>query len=307
MATEYLTYPSTPAFNETPDGNITTFTFDTPCIEDTLIILHGGLVWKDITYTDSTTIEFDVAPPAGTEVYISSGFFGTVPAVTSDYTDYIARLVLMLQDNTGMLSSGSLILCLLNAVYEYSRIRPQRVVEDIAGTDLYTLALPAQWELDISRVTAIEMILTYDDDEEAVTLIDPTAYEVYVNPDESLLRSGSRWSSQYTYRVRYTISQQFAPEIVTIPVVDRNAIIYLAASDACYAIAAYANQNIDNTFTGATVDRSNRKSEAEIWQGFAKDYEKKWRFAMGLPDKPLSGGAITSFTWKRKNRKMLFH
>jgi phage gp36-like protein len=75
----YKTYPNTPAFNETPNGVLTTFTFDEACVTGTLTVLQGSLPWTDYTYTNPTTLEFGTAPPAASgagDLYILSGWFG---------------------------------------------------------------------------------------------------------------------------------------------------------------------------------------------------------------------------------------
>jgi len=75
----YLTYPDTPDFNETPNGVLTTFTFDTACVSGTLTVMQGSLIWTDYTYTNTQTLEFGTAPqPASGSggLFILSGWFG---------------------------------------------------------------------------------------------------------------------------------------------------------------------------------------------------------------------------------------
>lgn len=307
MATEYLTYPQTPEFNETPDGNNTTFTFDTACVENTLVILHGGMIWRDFTYTDTQTLEFDVAPPAGETIVISSGFFGTAAVISSDYTSYLTQLRLMIQDRLTVLTDAELLICIIQAVYDYSKIRPQAAVENLTGVDGYELELPSAWDTDISRIFEIASVIDQGD-EEIIAIIDPTSYQLYEAPDRTVIRFAFRVSSAYTYRIRYTQAQEFRPELVTIPSTDQKAIIYLAASQGCLIMAAYANQNVEHTLGSATVNRYRGKSEAEIWRLLAKDYQAQWRVEMDLPKEGNKNpAAISSIQWKVQNNAKLFH
>ncbi len=306
---EYKTYPNTPAFNETPDGIITTFTVDDAFIVNTLVVVHGGMIWKGITTPDTTTIEFDVAPPAGESVYISSGFFGT-GNTSATYHGYLALLSTLLQDNIAVLSEGEQITFLQAAIQAYTKFRPFPYVTDSVGNDTYTLALPNNWDAEYSVLNAIEYFLTTVP--ETLLVLPPDEYEKYTSPTDTVIRGVvAKFASNYTYRIRYAIQHTFTPETCTIPQKDQEAIYFLAASKACLALAANVIPVIDQEFGNTIIENQRgRKSQAEEYQTLAREYEKKWRIAMDLPigiDQQPPIAAMATMEWQGSGKGKLLH
>lgn len=215
--------------------------------------------------------------------------------------ELLTQLATRLQDNTPTpyLNPAARLELLQNAVVEYSKYRPQQMIDEQVGNNTIYLRLPTDWDAVSSRVQALEEV----DQQDHVVMFPADDYVVYRDKTQTYLRLAYESVSQYTYRLRYTKPHTLTTESCSVPTADTSAILDMAASEGCLRLAAATIPNFDNTMSGAIVTR---KSQAQEYRDLAAQYFQRWLRVMGLPKDPIQGGVMTQATMHYTNPRRIF-
>lgn len=201
--------------------------------------------------------------------------------------DLRTRLDQMLQDAAERLSSAARDAAIFQAISDYSRDRPWRVVLDIAGAGSYDLALPADWVAGFSHIVSIE----YPAGRREPVLLESGAWTLYTSPAGTLLRLLEVTpQSGETVRISYTL-----PHLVdgtTLPAQDLDAVADLAAAIAFEKRATLVAEARDPTLA---ADLVGSRARAEDFAGRAREARRRYNERMGKEGQP--GAATGAADW----------
>jgi len=168
------------------------------------------------------------------------------------------------------------------AVSRYSKDRPRRLVADVDGVtdaESYSLADLASWADGFSSVTKVEYPIG--------TPLNSQDWSVYEGTSEQFLSfEYDEPEDDEQFRVHYTGMHIATSETGTITAPDDEAVIRMAASHFCEALAALYALNTDSTIMSDSVDH---RSQADYFLRLARQHGSAYERHMGLAkDSPLS-------------------
>jgi hypothetical protein len=196
------------------------------------------------------------------------------------------------RDTAGIITPAQRGRAIDDAVTAYSRVRPRPRIQTITGDGIaVTFALAADFEESVSRITAIE----YPVDRQEPEFLDASDYQLYRDPTTAVLKLrllsmvlGSGVKAYLSYPARHILNEGGTPPNDTIPVADRGAVAYKAASILFRELAGYAAQTTQATLTADSVDRL---SQVERYLALAKECDGQYARALGMT---LDGVAAAS-------------
>ncbi|MBF0248039.1 MAG: hypothetical protein HQL36_08215 [Alphaproteobacteria bacterium] len=191
----------------------------------------------------------------------------------------------LVRDDSGEIAVADRDQALALAVIRYSTDRPRTVVEAVVSAGGVFLDLPAGWEADFSRLTAV-----YLADGDDVT-------EINAVLDRGLsgwrIRLGMSLVAGETAHVRFTIAHLLDADTDTVPLKDREAVSGWAAALLLEQLSSLYSGNRQPTINADAVD----------WQSKGRDYAmraKRLRESyldhLGIdPKRTVPAGAVVNF------------
>ncbi len=140
------------------------------------------------------------------------------------------------------------------ALNRYSKLRPDKLVEDVAGSGTSDLDLPEGWVDEFSTIKSIE----YPVGDNPESILDADEYALYRSPDgeKIRLRSDSPAATEVV-RIAYTVPRS----ATTVPAVDVEAVCSLAAALCLEDLANAAVQTADPTMSADVVNYRTKSGE----------------------------------------------
>jgi hypothetical protein len=146
----------------------------------------------------------------------------------------LVQLDRLIQDDTDLLDNDTRTAHLLDAVKQYERHRPQKIAQAYTGSGAYDYDLPTSWSQELSEILSIE----YPSGEQSPTYIATSRYGVYNNGTTKKLRFYvDTPSASEGFIVNYTTAHTLSSAANTVPDKDQYAVVTLAASICCTALA----------------------------------------------------------------------
>ncbi|MFQ5692995.1 MAG: hypothetical protein ACE5IM_08140 [Nitrospinota bacterium] len=230
--------------------------------------------------------------------------------------DINALVVRKIQDKGSFLSGADIDKLIDEAVKEYSRHRPQVVVEDESGDGGFDYrltgpgAILASWEKGFSDVR--KLVYPVDDTSATEAVIDEDAFAVITKvvagaADDYLRFLSATPSAGETFRVFYTARHVLDATASSLPVADDEAVANLAAAFCLEVIAARYLSARDPSLDADVTDYRSRVDES---RRLAEKFRRAFLDHMGIPEAggPPGAGAIVDtdlgFQWRRP---FLFH
>ncbi len=160
------------------------------------------------------------------------------------------------------------------ALNRFSKHKPDTKVEDIVGNGTNDYDLPAGWVDEFSNIKSIELPIG----DVPETLLDADTYSLYETPTGFKIRLlDDKPPATQSFRINHTIPRTIA----TIPPVDVDAFVMLAAGFCCEELSnAYAPTG-DSTIGADSVDH---KSKSHDYGIRAKRLMKLYREHLNLKD-----------------------
>lgn len=175
--------------------------------------------------------------------------------------------------DTQLLSDTEIDSYVVAATNRLSLLMPRVAVEDATADGTNTLALPAGFDTDFSRIAHIETPTGNN----PPTIMDPRWYFIYQSPSGYSIRFiSSAPGNGDTVRIAYTATRAFAAVAAdtTVRDIDFEAVCALATSLGAEAIAGkYARQH--EPIIGADVS-SHQATKVEEWQRIATRFRTQW-------------------------------
>lgn len=176
----------------------------------------------------------------------------------SQLSAFDAKLVVILQDKAAMLTSGDRQACILEAVSRYSQDRPRVLAVEIPGDGGYDYDLPADWEEGFSSARQVE----YPAGEQQPAILDDNDWMLYQAAAAKKLRFlAESPATGDTILFTYTVRHQVTAEASTIPAADQDAVVNLAGSRCCHALALRYAQTSEPTITADAVNYGSKSGE----------------------------------------------
>lgn len=197
----------------------------------------------------------------------------------SDYETLVASLV---RDTDSQLSTSQIQNAIALAVYEYSKRKPDKKVQDVTGDGTRLLPLPAAWQDDFSHIRTIE----YPIGDVPPTLLE--GYSLYESPGATQILLKSAVASGENARVTFTIRHQVDAVTDTITIDDREAVASYAAALGCQQLASLYSGDQDSTIQSDSVDHQGKASR---YSSRARELRARFYQQLGIdPKKNVAAG-----------------
>lgn len=194
------------------------------------------------------------------------------------------------------------------AIKRYSKHRPGIKVADIVGNGTHDYTLPTGWNNEFSGIKSIE----YPLGDVPATMLDNDEYEIYQSPSEKKIRLlNYAPAATASFRVGFTILRTDT----TIPDVDVDALVSLAAALCCEDLSTAHVQSGDNSINADSVNYRTKSSE---FAARGKKLMQLYKEHLGIKDDdvtpaasavidldmkyPGGGERLTHSRWGRKRR-----
>jgi hypothetical protein len=170
------------------------------------------------------------------------------------------------------------------ALKRYSNDRARILVADIPGAGTHDYPLPAGWNDGFSTVDSVE----YPAGQVPECILDPRDYRLYQDPEGLKLRILSTTPGEgTTIRLSFTALHS----MVTVPEVDQDAVVNLAASFCLRRLAALFLQTGEPMINADVVNYRSKGDEATRR---ANDLEKQYKNYLGLKDGDTTPAAMVT-------------
>lgn len=192
----------------------------------------------------------------------------------SDYRTITSRLI---RDDSGRIDQDDLDDAIEQAVVQYSKDRPRKLVEDVTADGSTWLDLPESWQDGISALVSLE----YPVGEDPLSYLEE--FDIYQGPEaEQIYLHGEAPADGAAVRATFTVLHEVVADADSIPITDRQAVCCLAASLLCEQLAtAYAGDR-DSTILSDSVDH---QSKSRDFATRANQLRKRYTDFIGIEDK----------------------
>lgn len=270
-------FRSNQTFQESPDGIIQRFTTSQAFFLETLIVVEDGKLRIDFSVLDEYTLEFATPPPLGSSLSWS-GEVGGEKTLQDALEDLSERI----HDDETKLSDSSLMACLSDAAFEYSKNFPMKGIVFGHGS---CIDFPMTWIEGFSMVS------------EVVTLEETTLISVDLDLNIQRSLSGKVFEivdadDVAVYGIVFT-----RPQTIESITAYRGELLDLAASKALKKMAAAYIQEREESLGAIDLPRLPKPLE---YQRLAGEFFKSWSSFMSSQ----VGGCLQS--WQRES-DLLFH
>jgi len=198
--------------------------------------------------------------------------------------DYQTRLAALLRDSAGEISDKQRDTALLDAVRAYSRYRPHLKVTDVAGEGSRLIALPPDFDPDISKIQSLEY---------PIGALPPALiprHDIYHSPDAVKIVLPVTVMATEQVRVAYTACHRVDGARDTVSVGDMAAVCQYAAGALFDQLAALHAGDQDATIASDSVDHQSR---ADVYRRQAASSRKGFYRHLGVnPDSTPPAGVV---------------
>jgi hypothetical protein len=204
----------------------------------------------------------------------------------SSLTDIRANVIAIVADDAGKLVNPTdYDRAITAALLRYTKDKPFRVIEDIAGDGLGQFNLPSSWSPEFSSVVSVE----YPIGDRPPTLMDPEEYLVLDRA--AMIQLVSDFTASYAIRVTITAIRTGDD----VPDIDVAALENLAAAHALEQLANAYAQTGDSTINADAVNYRSKPSE---FAARAKRYAQYYKDQMGIKedDTVMAASAVTDMS-----------
>lgn len=189
------------------------------------------------------------------------------------------------------LGEPDIILAIGQGMKTYSRHKPRRVVEDVAGDGGFDYPVSGLgcWSDEFSVVKQIEYPV--DDTYQTADVLQEEEWQVYEKPTGKEIRFlEEEPASDESFRVTYTGLHTCTDEACTVPTIDEEAVQALCAS--CFAdmLSTCFAQTGDSTIEADVVDH---KSKSEQYSSRAKALRRLYYDHMGVKEGVPRAASVT--------------
>lgn len=188
------------------------------------------------------------------------------------FGDWLTLLDARIQDTAVKLSVFEKNSAIAEAVKRYSLDSPRERVQTIVGTGIaFTFALAADFEDGFSQVRSVEYPVGQQDPE----YLDENSYRLYLDPSTGVLKLRlldlvipTTQTAYVVYTTQHSVT--VSPAADTVPVIDRESTVSLAASVCARQLAMLYAQTSDSTLGAESVAYRAKSYE---YLALAKDLE----------------------------------
>lgn len=206
----------------------------------------------------------------------------------ADFQGWVAAKV---QDDSGKITATERDQFIQEAVTAYSQDRPLVKVADLAGDGGYDYDLPSDFLIGFSVIRSVE----YPAGQRVPVIIERGSYRLYHTASATTLRFLENTpQSGETARVTYTALHVVDATSSTIPGADEDAVVSLAASFYCRALAAYYAQTGDPTLGADVV---NYRTKAQEYTALADRLERLYRTHVGRREGETTSAMSRTVDW----------
>jgi hypothetical protein len=196
-----------------------------------------------------------------------------------------------IQDSEEVLSAEARSTALREALKDYQRYRPRRLVTDIIGNGGSDYPLPSSWVMDQSLIDSIEF--PYGD--VPPVYLDEADYVLYQSVSTTVLRLLTVTPSvTQTLRILFTTQHQLTETTSSIPASDEAAVANKAASLCCLWLAAHYAQQGQAT---VRADSTQHDSKVRQYRDLSKDFLELYHNHLGIGDDVDVAAASAVLDW----------
>lgn len=198
----------------------------------------------------------------------------------------------LLRDDANRITDTQRDTAITTAVARYSKDRPRKKVEDLIAPGGNLLPLPAAWEIDYSRVGALE----YPIGSVPPNLISSQDFSMYATPSGETIMVRDSLPVSAIVRTTYSIAHEVTVSADTVPMGDREPVCCLAAASLCDQLAGLYSGDSDSTIQADSV---NHQSKAAEFASRAKALRKRYLDELGIDAKKnVAAGEIVDMNLK---------
>lgn len=203
-------------------------------------------------------------------------------------TDYQTLTDNLVRDDSGEIADADRNLAISLAVIRYSTDRPRAMIEAVVSAGGPLLDLPAGWEPEFSRLTAVEIPDAANPDAEA-TPIDAMVEQGLAGPR---IRLAVSLADGQTAHVRFTVAHVLDVDDDTIPARDREAVAGWAAALLFEELASLYSGHRQPTIQADSVDW---QSKGRDFAARAKRLRESYLNHLGIDQKrTVAAGAVVN-------------
>ena len=222
----------------------------------------------------------------------------------STVEDFQSQVAAKVQDDSGKISATERDQFIQEAVTAYSQDRPLIKVADLAGDGGYDCDVPSDFLAGFSVIRSVE----YPAGQRSPAIIERGSYRLYRTVSATTLRLLENTpQSGETVRVTYTALHVVDDEGSTVPGHDEDAVVSLAASFYCRALAAYYAQTGDPTLGADVV---NYRTKAQEYSALSDRLERLYRTHIGRQEGETASAMSRTMDWDTElswGKDYLFH
>lgn len=175
-----------------------------------------------------------------------------------DLATFRSKVERLIKDGGAVLDVDDLDFAIGEAVRRYSRVKPLKVVADIAGSGAFDYDLPEPFDPQFSVLELVE----YPAGEREPVYVDPLDRTLYESPAGTKLRFlADAPPVGATIRVTFSAMHTVTGTATSIPSVHFDVIHLIGASLACEALASHYSNVGDSTLRADSVDHKSKASE----------------------------------------------
>lgn len=227
---------------------------------------------------------------------------------------------------TSILTSADVDAFIQEAALAYSRVKPRRLIENVAGDGGFDYVLTGTnkkvtaWSDGFSEIR--RLIFPVDDSAQTENVVDEDDFAIVAKLDGANMEKWLRFLADSPlatekFRITYTAPHTVDAQGSSIPAADEEAVVNKAASLSCEAIAAYYANRSESSLGSDAIDFGDK---AEAYQGQARIYRKEYEAHLGIGsegekaaakaasvvsdlDLPPSWSGGRSFLWHGRRRR----
>jgi len=171
-------------------------------------------------------------------------------------SDLIHQVEMQFRDSADKIGPDDQEAAALAAVISYSKVRPRSLVKDVTSAGGQLLDLPEGWD-ESSTITTIE----YPVGDFPPTMLQNNEWLLYQTPTGPKIMLSAGAAAGSSVRVTFTVPHIVDDTQDTTPVLDREAISFLAAANLCDQLATMYSGDQDSTISADSVNHISKASE----------------------------------------------
>jgi len=209
----------------------------------------------------------------------------------STIADFQSQVAAKVQDDSGKITGAERDQFIHESVTAYSQDRPLVRVADLPGDGSYDYDLPSDFLAGFSVIRCVE----YPAGRRCPAILERSSYCLYRTASATKLRLLENTPQPgETVRVTYSALHVVDADSSTIPGHDEDAVVSLAASLYCRALAAYYAQTSDPTLGADVVSY---RTKAQEYSALADRLERQYQTHVGRGEGDTTSGVSQTTDW----------